>query len=186
MIENGQKCPNCNETLQSLTAVYCPNCGMVLKGSQKDLDQSRIVMLFQQAEKHIENEEWTEGIYLLIDALRLDPENKETQQRVRVARQQYRLARLYEWAEEHYFARNFPAALQNLHEIEEVQPDYRNVNKMIEDVEKEAFQKSKKTIRKLRRNRFFSKLIIALYYFILVTFVTVLVVALLMFFSALL
>jgi len=155
---------------------------MILKGKQKDLDQSRISMLYRQAEEHIENEEWAEGIYLLIDALHLEPNNSETQSRITIARRNYRLSRLYEWAEEHYFARNFKAALQNLYEIQEEQPDYKDVQKMIQEIE--ARQVDKKHIRKNRRRRFINKSAIGLYYLLIMAFVIVLLIALFLFFTA--
>ncbi|MCD4751699.1 MAG: hypothetical protein K8R40_01375 [Anaerolineaceae bacterium] len=178
-----QQCPGCQKMLRSLTAVYCPFCGTVLKGKQKDLDQSRISMLYRQAEECIENEEWTEGIYLLIDALRLEPNNVETQNRIKIARHDYRLARLYEWAEEHYFARNFEAALQNLQEIQEEQPDYQDVQTMIDEIEIEARQVDKKHIRKNRRRRFINKSAIGFYYLLIMAFVIVLLIALFLFFT---
>ena len=184
MITQYQRCPNCQKELQSLTAVYCQSCGMILKGKQKDLDQSRISMLYRQAEEHIENEEWAEGIYLLIDALHLEPNNSETQSRITIARRNYRLSRLYEWAEEHYFARNFKAALQNLYEIQEEQPDYKDVQKMIQEIEIEARQVDKKHIRKNHRRRFINKSAIGLYYLLIMAFVIVLLIALFLFFTA--
>lgn len=183
MISLNRQCPNCQKELQSLTSVYCPYCGTILKGKQKDLDQSRIPMLYRQAEECIENEEWAEGIYLLIDALRLEPNNVETQKRISAARHGYRLARLYEWAEEHYFARNFKAALQNLQEIQEEQPDYQDVQTMIDNIEVEAHQLDKKHIRKKRRRRFFNKSAIGLYYLLMFTFVIVMLIALFLFFT---
>jgi len=184
MIPHAQQCPNCQKELQSLTAGYCPHCGMILKGKQKDLDQSRISMLYRQAEACIENEEWAEGIYLLIDALRLVPNNMEAQKRIKVARHDYRMTRLYEWAEEHYFARNFEAALQNLEEIQEEQPDYQDVQTMIGEIEIEARQVDKKHIRKNRRRRFVNKSAIGVYYLLIMAFVIVILIALFLFFTA--
>ena len=178
-----QQCPNCRKDLQSLTAVYCPHCGMILKGKQKELDQSRISMLYHQAEECIENEEWAEGIYHLIDALHLEPNKSETLKRITIARHDYRLARLYEWAEEHYFARNFKAALQNLQEIREDEPDYLDVQTMIDDIEIEARQGDKKVNRKKRRRRFINKSAIGFYYLLIIGFVIVLLVAFFLFFT---
>jgi len=183
LIAQAHQCPNCQKKLQSLTAVYCPHCGMILKGKQKDLDQSRIAMLYRQAEECVKNEEWAEGIYLLIDALRLEPNNNETQKRIKVARHDYRMTRLYEWSEEHYFARNFEAALQNLQEIQEEQPDYQDVQTMIDEIEIEARHLDKKHIRKNRRKRFINKSAVGLYYLLIMAFVIVLLTALSLFFT---
>ena len=64
----------------------------------------------------------------MIDALRLDPLNEETRRRLANARQQYRIMRRYEWAEEHYFSRNLEAALRNLREIQQLRPEEEAVN----------------------------------------------------------
>jgi len=183
MFEVGQRCPNCNQKLLSITDVYCAHCGMILKGAEKALDQSRVVMLQRKAEEHFEIEEWTEGIYLLIDALRLAPQNEATHKRLQEARSEFRLSRLYEWAEEHYFAQNFSAALQNLREIQETDPNYRDIESMMEMVESESFQKNKKHLRKNRRRRFVDKFMVGFYYVLIMGFVVVAVTAILLFFS---
>ena len=183
MTVHTQQCPNCMKDLQSMTAVFCPHCGMILKGKQKDLDKSRVLMLYRQADECVENEEWAEGIYLLIDALHLEPGNQETLKRITIARHDYRMNRLYEWAEEHYFARNFDAALQNLQEIQEEQPDYRDVKMMIDEIEIEARQVDKKHVRKKRRRGFVNKSAIGFYYLLIAAFVTVVLVAVFLFFT---
>ena len=175
---NNNYCSICHERLPSPSAVYCPACGTILKGDQKELDQQRILQLFDKADQAFGDEEWADGIYLLIDALRLDPSNEETRRRLMNARQQYRIMRRYEWAEEYYFSRNLEAALRNLREIQELRPEEETVNDLIDEIELEMQSKDKKTQRRERWRKFFDTSLVVFFYLLMAALLAVLVIAL--------
>ncbi|NSW53687.1 MAG: hypothetical protein HPY85_14395 [Anaerolineae bacterium] len=166
-------CPYCNGKLATASAVYCPHCGTVLRVPQGSLDDERIQCLYHQADQFFAEEEWSDGIYLLVDALRLDPENAETRQRLKEARHQYRLARLYEWAEEHYFAGSYNEAMDHLDEIASEDPDYRDVREMIERIQVEKPGKKSKQKRRQGFRRLFDLGIQWVYVFLISIFLLV-------------
>jgi hypothetical protein len=173
-------CPYCQSVLPSVGATFCPSCGSILVGNQESLDQIRILQLYEKANECFEDEEWSEGIYLLIDALRLDPANGETRARLLDARRQYRVTRLIEWAEEHYFSRNLQGALRNLHDVRSIRPDDEEVNRLIEEIEEELNHVDKKKVRKRRRQKTFNQSMVVLFYLLMAAFVVVLAVAMFM------
>ncbi len=174
---NNNYCPFCHEMLPTASAMYCPACGTILKGNQKELDQQRILQLYDRADEAFDDEEWPDGIYLLIDALRLDPSNEETRRRLTNARQQYRIMRRYEWAEEYYFSRNLEAALRNLREIKELRPEEEAVNELIEQIEREQNSKDKKKIRQVKLGKFIDTSLVVLFYLMMAALLAVLVIA---------
>lgn len=173
-------CPHCRSVLPSVGSTYCPSCGAILVGDQKKLDQIRILQLYEKASACFEDEEWSEGIYLLIDALRLDPSNEETRQRLSEARKQFRVTRLIEWAEEHYFSRNLDGALRNLYDVQKIRPEDDEVNDLIEEIEAEFNQVDKKRVRKRKRQKAFNQSMVVIFYLLMAAFVVVLAVAMFM------
>ena len=174
-----QQCPYCQKTLHSLSEVYCPYCGVILKGKKADLDRDRVRALMQRADDFLKEEAYPDGIYLLIDALRLQPDNAEVLKKLNAARRQYRLARMYEWAEEHYFAHNLDAALANLNEIAAEAPNYRNIKEMIPRIEDEKNHRTRKEIRKQRIQHFWAHSMNYALYGLLAVFSLVMLIALL-------
>lgn len=170
-------CPFCHEALPSPSIMYCPACGTILKGNQKELDQQRILQLYEKADEAFDDEEWPDGIYLLIDALRLDPSNAETRRRLMNARQQYRIMRRYEWAEEYYFSRNLEAALHNLREIQKLRPEEEAVKELIEEIEQELHGKDKKKKRGVKLGKFVNTSLVVLFYLLMAALLAVLVIA---------
>lgn len=177
-------CPHCQSVLPSVGSTFCPSCGVVLIGDQEKLDQLRILRLYEKAEDCFREEEWSEGIYLLIDGLRLDPSNPETRSRLKEARQQYRVTRLIEWAEEHYFSRNLDNALKNLEEVQSIQPDNEEVSQLIAEVNAEFDQKDKKKVRRQKRKRGFNQTMVVLFYLLMAAFIVILIVAMFMLIGA--
>ncbi|MBN2046511.1 MAG: hypothetical protein JW750_01610 [Anaerolineaceae bacterium] len=167
-------CPYCSEKIYALNLRYCPNCGAVLKGSAKELDQARVLSLYQQAEAAAAEDEWSEAILRLIDALKLDPENETTKEKLEKARHQYHLARQFEWAQEHYFARHLDDALKNLREIEQEDPGNAEVLALVQKIEAEKTHKDKKLIRKARRRLFFNEAFSVSYYLLMIAFLLIL------------
>ena len=177
-------CPHCRSVLPSVGATFCPACGTILIGDQKELDQVRILGLYEKAAHCFEQEEWSEGIYLLIDALRLDPTNQETRDRLDEARKQYRVTRLLEWAEEHYFSRNLDGALRNLYEVKRIRPEDADVIDLINEIEDELDEVDKKKVRRRKRKKFFNQLMVVLFYLLMAGFVVLLAVAMFMLIGA--
>lgn len=175
---NNNYCSFCHERLPSPSAVYCPACGTILKGDQKELDQQRILQLYDKADQAFGEEEWADGIYQLIDALRLDPSNEETRRRLMNARQQYRIVRRYEWAEEYYFSRNLEGALRNLREIQALRPEEETVNDLIDEIELELQRTDKKYQRREKWGKFFDTGLVVLFYLLMAAILVVLVIAL--------
>jgi hypothetical protein len=174
---NKNYCPFCHELLPTPSAMYCPACGTILKGNQRELDQQRILQLYEKADQAFEDEEWPDGIYLLIDALRLDPVNEETRRRLANARQQYRIMRRYEWAEEHYFSRNLEAALRNLRDIKQLRPEEEAVNELIDEIEQELYDKKNGKKRRMKLGKFVDTSLVVLFYLMMVALLIVLVIA---------
>ena len=54
---NNNYCPFCHEMLPAPSAMYCPACGTILKGNQRELDQQRILQLYGKADEAFEDEE---------------------------------------------------------------------------------------------------------------------------------
>lgn len=173
-------CPYCRSVLPSVAATFCPSCGSILVGDQDKLDQIRILQLYEKASECFEDEDWSEGIYLLIDALRLDPANAETRTRLLEARRQFRVTRLIEWAEEHYFSRNLQGALRNLHDVQKIRPDDEEINNLIDEIEEELNHGDEKKERKTRRHNAFNHAMVVLFYLLMAAFIVVLAVAMFM------
>lgn len=177
-------CPYCQSVLPSVGATFCPSCGSILVGDQEVLDQIRIQQLYEKAEECFAEEEWSEGIYLLIDALQLDPSNEETRNRVSEARRQYRVTRLVEWAEEHYFSRNLDGALRNLYDVKKIRPENEEILELIEEIEAEYDQVDGKKVRKRKRQKLFNSSMVVIFYLLMAAFVVVLGVAMFMLLGA--
>lgn len=177
-------CPHCQSVLPSVGATFCPACGTILIGDQEALDQIRILQIYDKAEECFADEEWSEGIYLLIDALQLDPSNNETRERLSEARRQYRVTRLVEWAEEHYFSRNLDGALRNLKDVMKIRPDNEEILELIEEIEAEYDQVDRKKVRKRKRQKVFNSSMVVLFYLLMAAFVVVLGVAMFMLLGA--
>ncbi|MEE4193655.1 MAG: hypothetical protein V2J07_00510 [Anaerolineae bacterium] len=173
-------CPHCQSILPSVGATFCPSCGTILLGDQEKLDQIRILQLYEKAEECFVDEEWSEGIYLLIDALRLDPSNQETRERISEARKQFRVMRLIEWAEEHYFSRNLDGALQNLQEVLKIRPDDEEILDLVAEINEEYHQVDRKRNRKRRRQKAFNSTMVVIFYLLMAAFMVVLGVAMFM------
>lgn len=173
-------CPYCHAILPSVGATFCPSCAAILIGDQEALDQQRIVALYRKAENCFREEDWSGGIYLLIDALRLDPANAETRLRLTEARQQFRVTRLIEWAEEHYFSRNLDGALKNLLEVQALQPENEEVQQLIVEVEAELEQGNKKRTRRRKRQSRFNHSMVVIFYLLMAAFIVVLAMAMFM------
>lgn len=184
MLNVDPNCPYCRSVLPSVGATFCPSCGAILIGDQEKLDQIRILQLYEKAARCFEDEEWSEGIYLLIDALQLDPTKEETRTRLSEARKQYRVTRLVEWAEEHYFSRNLDGALRNLYDVRRIRPDDEEINELIEEIESENDQVDKKMVRRRSRQKKFNATMVVLFYLLMAAFVVVLAVAMFMLIGA--
>ncbi len=146
-----QRCPYCQGELASLTQGYCPHCGVMLKGKQTDLDTDRVEALRLQAAKNLADDNWVEGIYLLIDALRLQPENELVKAELMEARRKFRLMRMYEWAQENYYAGKYDEALVHLREILLQDDDYKDVLELIKRIEEKKLKKRSKKNGKTRK-----------------------------------
>jgi len=146
-----QHCPYCQGELTSLTQVYCPHCGTLLKGKPVDLDIDRVKALSLEAEKNVADGNWVEAIYLLIDALRLQPENETIKDQLMDARRKFRMTRLYDWAQENFYAGKYDEALAHLHEILMQDEKYADVREFVARIEEKKQSKNKKKNRKTRR-----------------------------------
>lgn len=171
-----QRCPYCQGVLFSLTQAYCPHCGTLLKGKQTDLDRERVQALRFEAEKKLADDNWVEAIYLLIDALRLQPDNEILKAELMEARRQFRLMRMYEWAQENYYAGKYDKALAHLREILLQDEEHADAHELVARIEEKQLSKHKKKNRKTTRNANVNTALITFLLILLFVFTVVMLV----------
>lgn len=143
-------CPYCEANLRDWEEEYCPDCRAVLSLSKREMQLERVRLLQNEARRAIANEEWRLAINNLVTILMMDPENSQVRAMLQSARRSERLARSYLEGELHLRARRWQKALASLEKVERIDPDFKNVAGLIEEV-KQAEQQDRIEQRKKKK-----------------------------------